>query len=406
MPTGARAFGYPVGWLSADLVAGITLAAYAIPVSLAYATLAGLPPQVGVYGYLLGGLGYALAGSSRFLAVGPTSAISLMIAGAVGNMAGDDMVRYAQIASAAAFGVGLACLIAWLFRLSVLVKLISDSVLTGFKAGAGLTIALTQLPALFGVNGGGHGVPERLLIVAGQLGGTNLATLAVGLVALALLWCGERWLPGRPVALGVVALSIIAVALFGLTRFNVTVTGVIPPGLPLPVMPTGQLRDQEGIGALAIGCMLLAYIEGVAAARAFATKHRHMRGRRQRQQQQDRDQRREQDALQDAKQQHPHKSGQCVEKIHPAGPPHVSQRADIHEPAHRHHDHSGEHRLGQAGEQRGEEHQAQRKGQRGEHQRHAGTRACPFVHRGLRQASRHRIAAECRGCDVGSGQTQ
>ena len=274
MPTGARAFGYPVGWLSADLVAGITLAAYAIPVSLAYATLAGLPPQVGVYGYLLGGLGYALAGSSRFLAVGPTSAISLMIAGAVGNMAGDDMARYAQIASAAAFGVGLACLIAWLFRLSVLVKLISDSVLTGFKAGAGLTIALTQLPALFGVSGGGHGVPERLLILAGQLGGTNLATLAVGLVALALLWCGERWLPGRPVALGVVALSIIAVALFGLTRFKITVTGIIPPGLPLPVMPTGQLRDQEGIGALAIGCMLLAYIEGVAAARAFATKHR------------------------------------------------------------------------------------------------------------------------------------
>ena len=101
MPTGARAFGYPVDWLSADLVAGITLAAYAIPVSLAYATLAGLPPQVGVYGYLLGGLGYALAGSSRFLAVGPTSAISLMIAGAVGNMAGDDMARSAQIASAA-----------------------------------------------------------------------------------------------------------------------------------------------------------------------------------------------------------------------------------------------------------------------------------------------------------------
>ena len=87
MPSGARMFGYPVGWLSSDLVAGITLAAYAIPVSLAYATLAGLPPQVGVYGYLLGGLGYALAGSSRYLAIGPTSAISLMIAGTVGAMA-------------------------------------------------------------------------------------------------------------------------------------------------------------------------------------------------------------------------------------------------------------------------------------------------------------------------------
>jgi high affinity sulfate transporter 1 len=260
--------------LSSDFVAGVTLAAYAIPVSLAYATLAGLPPQVGVYGYLMGGLGYALAGSSRYLAIGPTSAISLMIAGTVGEMAGDDMARYAQIATDAAVAVGLFCLLAWAFRLSVLVKLISDSVLTGFKAGAGLTIAITQLPGLLGVTGGGHNVPERLLVIADQLGTTNLATLAIGLTALALLWCGERWFPGRPIALGVVVLSIIVVVLFELTRFDVRVTGLIPPGLPLPAIPTMRFRDQEGIVALATGCMLLAYIEGVAAARAFATKHR------------------------------------------------------------------------------------------------------------------------------------
>jgi sulfate permease, SulP family len=273
VPTSTPLFGYPLGWLSSDLVAGITLAAYAIPVSLAYATLAGLAPQVGVYGYLMGGLGYALAGSSRYLAIGPTSAISLMIAGTVGAMASDNGARYAEIATAAAVGVGVFCLIAWAFRLSVLVKLISDSVLTGFKAGAGLTIAITQLPALLGVAGGGHNVPERLYILAGQLGATNLPTLALGVGALAMLWSGERWLPGRPVALGVVALSIIIVSLFELTRFKVMVTGVIPPGLPLPAMPTARLRDQEGILALAMGCMLLAYIEGVAAARAFATKH-------------------------------------------------------------------------------------------------------------------------------------
>ena len=272
-PTTARLFGYPVGWLPSDLVAGITLAAYAIPVSLAYATLAGLPPQVGVYGYLMGGLGYALAGSSRYLAIGPTSAISLMIAATVGNMAGDNSVHYAEIATAAAAGVGVLCLIAWAFRLSVLVKLISDSVLIGFKAGAGLTIAITQLPALFGVTGGGHSVPERIFVLAGQLSATNLVTLAIGMAALGLLWCGERWLPGRPVALGVVALSIVTVALFELTRFKVTVTGVIPPGLPLPAIPSAPLREQDGIVALATGCMLLAYIEGVAAARAFATKH-------------------------------------------------------------------------------------------------------------------------------------
>ncbi len=265
---------YPIAWLSADLVAGVTLAAYGIPVSLAYATLAGLPPQVGVYGYLMGGLGYALAGSSRYLAIGPTSAISLMIAGTVSGMVADNPSHYAQIATAAAIGVGLFCLIAWALRLSVLVKLISDSVLTGFKAGAGLTIAITQLPALLGVTGGGHNVPERLVILVGQLQATNLATLTIGVLALALLWCGERWLPGRPVALGVVVLSIIAVAAFDLTRLQVMVTGLIPPGLPAPVAPTLLLRDQEGIVALATGCMLLAYIEGVAAARAFATKHR------------------------------------------------------------------------------------------------------------------------------------
>src|SRR5467141_2558762 len=93
-------------------VCGITLAAYAIPVAVTYATLAGLPPQVGVYGYLLGGLGYALFGSSRHLAVGPTSAISLMVAGTVGAMADGDAQRYAQIASLAAFTVALLCALA------------------------------------------------------------------------------------------------------------------------------------------------------------------------------------------------------------------------------------------------------------------------------------------------------
>src|SRR2546429_2405259 len=90
---------YRLGWLPGDIIAGVTLAAYAIPVSLAYAALAGLPPQIGIYGYLLGGLGYALLGSSRHLAVGPTSAISLMIAASVGALAGGNATRFAEIAS-------------------------------------------------------------------------------------------------------------------------------------------------------------------------------------------------------------------------------------------------------------------------------------------------------------------
>src|SRR3954462_7735548 len=183
---------YRAAWLPGDIVAGVTLAAYAIPVSLAYAGLAGLPPQVGVYGYLLGGLGYALLGSSRQLAIGPTSAISLMIAGTVGEMAGGDAQHYAQIASLAGFTVAMLCVIAWLLRLSALVKLISDSVLVGFKAGAGLTIAMTQLPSLIGVSGGGHNFFERVLLLVGQVGQMCYPVLAVGILAIVLLVLGER----------------------------------------------------------------------------------------------------------------------------------------------------------------------------------------------------------------------
>ncbi|KAA5602072.1 SulP family inorganic anion transporter [Blastochloris sulfoviridis] len=264
---------YRIGWLRGDAIAGVTLAAYAIPVSLAYAGLAGLPPQVGVYGYLLGGIGYALLGSSRQLAIGPTSAISLMIAGTVGAMADGDAARYAQIASLAAFTVAALCVVAWALRLSALVKLISDSILVGFKAGAALTIAMTQLPSLFGVAGGGHHVLERVAAFAGQIGDVQPLVMVTGLGAIALLVLGERLLPGRPVALAVVALSIVVSSAFGLGALGVPTTGAIPPGLPTLAGPALRLGDVEGIVPLAAGCLLLAYIEGVSAARTFAAKH-------------------------------------------------------------------------------------------------------------------------------------
>jgi sulfate permease, SulP family len=264
---------YRSDWLRGDVVAGVTLAAYAIPVSLAYAGLAGLPPQVGVYGYLLGGLGYALLGSSRQLAIGPTSAISLMIAGTVGAMAEGDAQRYAQIASLAGFTVAALCLFAWLLRLSLLVKLISDSILAGFKAGAGLTISMTQLPSLFGVTGGGNNFFERPMLFAQQLGQTHYLVLAIGAIAIVLLVLGERLMPGKPVALAVVALAIVAASGLGLPALGVATTGKIPLGLPTPAGPALRLRDVEGILPLAAGCLLLAYIEGVSAARTFAAKH-------------------------------------------------------------------------------------------------------------------------------------
>jgi high affinity sulfate transporter 1 len=264
---------YRFSWLGPDVIAGVTLAAYAIPVSLAYAGLAGLPPQVGIYGYMLGGFGYALLGSSRQLAVGPTSAISLMIAGTVGSLAGEDAARYAQIASLAACAVALLCLISWLFRLNMLVRLVSDSILVGFKAGAGLTIIMSQLPSLLGVAGGGHNFFDRAIHLAGQLAHVNLFVLAIGSVAILLLLLGERFLPGRPVGLTVVALSIVVATVFGLPSVGIPVTGKIPQGLPAFEVPTFGMLEFEELFPIAAGCLLLAYIEGVSAARSFAAKH-------------------------------------------------------------------------------------------------------------------------------------
>jgi SulP family sulfate permease len=231
------------------------------------------PPQVGIYGYLLGGLGYALLGSSRQLAIGPTSAISLMMAGTVGAMADGDAQRYAEIASLTAFTVAMLCLLSWLLRLSALVKLISDSILVGFKAGAGLTIAMTQLPSLLGVSGGGHNFFDRTWLLLGQLGQTQYIVLTVGLVAIGLIVLGERLIPGKPVALGVVTLAIVVATVLGLPALGVPTTGKIPAGLPSLAGPALRLRDVEGIVPLAAGCLLLAYIESVSAARTFAAKH-------------------------------------------------------------------------------------------------------------------------------------
>ncbi|NWG23699.1 MAG: STAS domain-containing protein [Pseudorhodoplanes sp.] len=265
--------GYRFEWLPRDIVAGVTLAAYAIPVSLAYAGLAGLPPQVGIYGYLLGGLGYALLGSSRQIAIGPTSAISLMIAASVGAMAGGDLQQYAQIASFTALAVAAICMVAWLLRLSVVALLISDSILVGFKIGAGLTIAATQLPGLLGVPGGGHNFLERLYLLGGQLGDTQSLIVAIGASALGVLMLGDRWMPGRPVALAVVAIAIACATWLGWPAQGVPVTGEIPAGLPSFAVPQFGLREVEGVFPLAAGCFLLAYVEGVSAGRAFAAKH-------------------------------------------------------------------------------------------------------------------------------------
>jgi high affinity sulfate transporter 1 len=264
---------YRPKWLWADCLAGVTLAAYAVPVALAYATLAGLAPEVGIYGYVLGGLGYAALGSSRHLAVGPTSAISLLVGASIAPMAAGDPVRLAQIASLVAVLVAVLAVTAWALRLSTLTSFVSDTILLGFKAGAGLSIAVTQLPSALGVPGGGDHFFGRIAILAHQVGDTNPAVLAVSASALALLLLGDRLLPGRPVALAVVALSIVAAAFLPLHDHGVATVGAIPAGLPAIGLPGIRARDVDGVVPLAAACLLLGYVESVSAARALASKH-------------------------------------------------------------------------------------------------------------------------------------
>ena len=255
------------------MIAGITLAAYAVPVSMAYASLAGLPPEHGIYCYLFGGLCYAVFGTSRQLAIGPTSAIALLVGVTVAGMAEGDPARWTEIAALTALVVAGLSVLAWLLRLSGLVSFISETILVGFKAGAALTIAMTQLPKLFGVKGGGDFFFERVWILAGQLGETKIAVLVLGLAALALLLLGEKFLPGRPIALLVVALATVVVSLTSLADAGVAIVGELPPGLPDFAPPSLRLRDVDGILPLSCACFLLAYIEGISAARTLAAKN-------------------------------------------------------------------------------------------------------------------------------------
>jgi SulP family sulfate permease len=269
---------YRPSWLGQDVLAGFTLAAYAIPVSLAYAALAGLPPETGIYCYLLGGLGYALFGSSRHLAIGPTSAMSLIVGVTLAPLAHGDAERYLSLATLATVLVAIMFVLAWLLRLSVIVNFISESILVGFKAGAAFAIAVTQLPKLLGVKGGGDDFFSRLWALGQQLGQINPVVLTVGIIAILLLVLGDKWLPGRPIALGVVILSLIAVPVLDLPRYGVAVVGALPSGLPSLAHPHFSLQDldmdtRRNLINLAFACFLLSYIESISAARTFALKH-------------------------------------------------------------------------------------------------------------------------------------
>jgi high affinity sulfate transporter 1 len=256
-----------------DAVSGITLAAYAIPVSLAYATLAGLPPQYGVYGYLLGGIFYSMLGTGRQLAVGPTSAISMLIGVTLAGFAEGDVQRWVDLASLSALIFAGMSVLAYLLRLSSIINFISETVLVGFKAGAAITIGLTQIPKLFGVAGGGENFFSRLTILFNQVPDTNLYVLIFGSVAIILLLAGEKFYPGKPVAIFVVAVSVLIITFTPVGSMGFRTVGIIPSGLPVLHLPGINFNDIGRVLPLAFACFLLAYIESVSAAKTLAQKN-------------------------------------------------------------------------------------------------------------------------------------
>ena len=268
---------YNTSFLTSDSVAGFTLAAYAIPVSLAYATLAGLPPQYGVYGYLLGGLFYAFFGTGKQLAIGPTSAISMLIGVTLANLAQGDIQRWIDLASLSAFVFAGIAVLAYILRLSSIINFISETVLVGFKAGAAITIGLTQLPKLFGVAGGGDTFFERVIALGKQMPDTKIVVLLFGITAIALLLAGNRFFPGKPVAIVVVILSVLAITFTPLGSMGFKTVGVLPSGLPEFRMPDLRaeniMADMMNIVPLAFACFLLAYIESVSAAKTLAQQN-------------------------------------------------------------------------------------------------------------------------------------
>ncbi len=264
---------YNTGYLKWDMIAGITLASFVLPESMAYATLAGLPTYYGIYCCLAGGFVFAFFTTSKHVAVGPTSAISLMVGTTVAVLSGGDPARWAAIAALTALAVAVICFIAFLLRLNTLVNFISDSILLGFKAGAALSIMSTQLPAFFGVEGGGSNFYERIWLICQQISHANPIVFIFGSVAMLLMLLGDKILPGKPVALIVVIASIIVLSVTNLTHAGIHVTGLIPGGMPSFIRPSLDINDLNAVIELAFACFLMGYIETISAAKTFALKN-------------------------------------------------------------------------------------------------------------------------------------
>ncbi len=265
--------GYRRPWLRADLVAGLTVWAVLVPESLAYATIAGVSPVVGLYAAVASLVLYALLGSSRHLVVGPMSATAALSAAVVAGFADGGSAEFVAFTAALAIVTGVVGLLAGLLRLGFIASFISEPVLKGFIVGLALTIIVGQLPKLFGVEREPGNFFEQALGLVRNLGGTSLATLIVGLIALAVIVLLRRVIPLVPGSLVVVLLGVLAVALLDLDDRGVAIVGPIEPGLPALGLPTGVgLHDYLALAGPAVGVLLVGFAEGLGAAKTYAAR--------------------------------------------------------------------------------------------------------------------------------------
>jgi len=258
-----------------DIIAGVSVAAVALPVGVAYAELAGFDPVVGLYSSILPLVAYALFGTSRQLIVGPDAATCALVAAIVAPLAAGNVEHYESLSVTLAFCTGLFCILASFFRLGVLADFLSRPILIGFLNGVAISIVLGQIGKLFGFGIESGRILPRLYEFLSKLEQTHLPTLIVGIGSFALLGLSQRFLPKIPAALFVMIITSLCVALFGLDELGVNVVGLVPGGLPqleLPSFPPGALEDIV-IGSA--GIALISFSSAMLTARSFAAKNRY-----------------------------------------------------------------------------------------------------------------------------------
>ena len=265
---------YRVSSASRDLVAGLTVAALALPSAMAYGQLAGLSPVNGLYTLLLPTVAYVLLGSSRRLVIGPEGATSTLVAAAVLPLAVAGSDDAAELASMLALLVAACFLLARAMRLGWIADYFSRPVLIGYLHGVAITLVVAQLGKMLGLEIDASEPLGRLWEVVQELGDVSLTTLAVSVVSLATLLSLRRFLPILPGALIVVVGAIAVSWALDLASHGVAIVGPVASGLPRPTMPTPPLGDILELVPAALGLFLVSFADEILTARAFAGKHR------------------------------------------------------------------------------------------------------------------------------------